>query len=156
MDTPWRMFSQVITLCGQPHNQHSVIHLSYTSAERNPVSRMSLWFNRLKQADDFSFFFFFFLLLHNLDETSLMNCRTKTADSAPRLQCYNIDTHQEIKYAHLHFQFICTTEFERLWFLFLVLVYSRKAYRFVHTHPCVYFKCIYTYEQTDFWLTFAS
>lgn len=25
MDTPWRMFSEVLTLCGRPHRQHSVI-----------------------------------------------------------------------------------------------------------------------------------
>lgn len=57
MDTPWRMFLQVITLCGRPHNRRSVIYPSYT--ERSPVSRMSLWFNRLKRADGLVFFFFF-------------------------------------------------------------------------------------------------
>lgn len=31
-----------------------------------------------------------------------------------------------------------------------------QARRIVHTHPCVYFKCIYTYAQIVFWLTFAS
>lgn len=44
-DTPWRMFLQVITLCGWPHNQHSVIYPSYKSTNRNPVSRICLWFN---------------------------------------------------------------------------------------------------------------
>ena len=51
IDAPWRMFSQVITLCGRPHSQHSVIYPS----DRNPVSRMCLWFNQLRQADDVVF-----------------------------------------------------------------------------------------------------
>lgn len=55
MDTPWTTFLQVITLCGWPHDRHSVIYPSYERTDRNPFSRMCLWFNRLKQADDFVF-----------------------------------------------------------------------------------------------------
>lgn len=55
IDAPWRMFSQVITLCARPRSQHSVIYPSYESADRNPVSRMCLWFNQLRQADDLVF-----------------------------------------------------------------------------------------------------
>lgn len=153
MDTPWRMFSQVIRLCGRPHIQRSVTSPSYKSTQTGTQSAQRVFglTNWNKQMIYFS------RLLHNLGETSLMDRGKKTTDSAPRLQCYNIDTRQEIKYAHLHFKFI-QKQNQQLIVVSLNCHQSTpsKAYHIVHTHPCVYFKCIYTYAQTHFWLTFAS
>lgn len=61
---------------------HSVIYPSYKSTDRNPASRMCLWFNQLKQMISSS------RLLQNPGETSLMTRRRKTTQctSASMLQ----------------------------------------------------------------------
>lgn len=127
--------------------QPAQCHLSFVREHRQEPS---LWFNQLKQEDDLVW-----RLLHILGETSLMNCRRKTTDSAPWLHCYNIST-QQIKYAHLHFQFIQTTSMTDCGSIKMPPDYPSKVYRIVHTHPCVYLKCIYRYAQIVFWLTFVS
>lgn len=150
MDTPWRMFLQVIRLCGRPHNQRSVTYPSYKSTQTGTQSAQCVFglTNWNKQMIKFS------RLLHNPGETPLMNRRRKTTDSAPRLQCYNIDTHQEIKYAHLHFKFIQKQQ-QQLIVVSLNCHQSTQARRtvsYIHTHVCILSVYTHMHKQTFGWL----
>lgn len=80
----------------------------------------------------------------------------KTSYSAPRLQCYNINMCQKIKYAQLCFQFFQTKLMtDCVSFICHSSSQARRTLSCIHTHLCIS-KRIYKYAQSDFWQPFAS